>query len=427
MFNYKGKTYTQEEKFEKCKELFSISKEFLKTYSNKDLWLKPDLFLSSFALTKAEHSELTEEDAYQIYKKYINRKKILTVNNFIKNNKEEYDAAIAISKWTKEYVKNNPKPTEQELMNYSNEVIKLLPFHDKLEYFNILNTLIYIEKNKEYLLKDIKENGITKNLLINLHIKLTDGMDDIFYKTYMPHYHPYFSGEVRTKNNVKVWNYLVWDCNEIDSIINKISELSKNIKDINDVFMIHWYLYRAHVFYNGNKRLCRCIEMLLMDLYGFDKAIPSYGYYLINEKYLEVICDSLIKDFNKEKWLLFSNYQLLLSYKFKHINFFKRETKINNLINNKIIYHKNKNGKKIDNKIKKLINKGWFKEYHYRWLNLYIINLENNNSFINNIKKLIDLSNVSKDISNYEPPFLDAWIQKYNYYFAKNEKNNWNE
>lgn len=201
---YKEKKYTQEEKFEKCKELFAISEEFLKPYSNKELGLKPDLFLSSFALTKAEYSKLKEEEAYKIYKKYINRRKELSVKDFIKNNLEEYEEAMRINKWAKEYVKNNPKPTNQELTDFSNEVSKLIPFHDKVEYFNILNTLIYIEKNKDILLKDIKENGITKKLLIDLHIKLTDGMDDMFYKTYMPHYHPYFSGEVRTKNNVKV-------------------------------------------------------------------------------------------------------------------------------------------------------------------------------------------------------------------------------
>ena len=143
----------------------------------EQLFLNPDLekylisrneLLTSFAISKAERSVLTLEEAQEVY-------------NFIENNKE-YDSVD-------QKLKKGQKLTQKD--------------HDKFEFFNIVKTFRRF-KSQSFILSDL-----TPQFIQVLHKELTQGLD--MFKRHLPGFEIYKSGEWRNNNLIRVGRYIPSD------------------------------------------------------------------------------------------------------------------------------------------------------------------------------------------------------------------------
>lgn len=239
---------------------------------------------SSFAMSKAEDSTLTMKEAIEINK--------LHHDQYEKEISEEINK---LEIWKKDY----------------SEQLKKL--HDKLEYYNIQKTLEYSKSSD--IATRIKESGITKEILKELHILLTKSLDDFFWdKKELTTYNKYYPGIFRNSNNIRIWLVYPLDFSLIDLHLEDINTLSRNIKNLDDVFYIHWRLYQIHPFNNWNKRICRIIEEILLNNLWVESIMSaSHGYYLQQDRYIKQIVNNCVRNKKFDTFADFWFSSLLLS------------------------------------------------------------------------------------------------------------------
>lgn len=255
-------------------------------------------FTNTYAISKAEMSQLTEEEALAIFNKnYTNYLLDEDSERFINEFIDEYNTLTNSNSW------------------YNNNIAKITKLHDKLEYNNIVNAMKYIDIDKNVDLRNYVLNyGITKELLIKLHHILTYRMDELFLNQGIHYYSPYISWQIREWDHIKVWSVSVWLAQDIDDKIELIRQKSLNIKNIFDIFEIHWIMYEAHIFNNGNKRISRIIESLLIKIYNFAPSIPiSYGYYIYNDHYIDKLVSLVLDKKDFKSWADFAYASSLLA------------------------------------------------------------------------------------------------------------------
>lgn len=246
-------------------------------------------FYSSFAMSKAENSKLTVKQAVEIQKKEIDTEDSHYVNE----------------------IKKQVHQLEEIKENYREYQNKLQDLHDKLEYFNIASTIKYVKNSN--ISDEIKKNGLCKEILLDIHFRLTTGLDELFYGK-LNDYDPYFPGQFRKENNIKVWTKLVLDHKLIDLHLDEIIDLSKNITSLERVFLIHARLYYCHAFSNGNKRICRVLEEIyITNLWVEPSLSASHWYYLHQEKYIRQIYVNTIRKPHFHTWAEFGFASILLS------------------------------------------------------------------------------------------------------------------
>lgn len=266
----------QDEIFVRVDELIDFVNDYKKS---KKMWFSLENELKTvFAIAKAERSKLTYEDAKKIYDKHK------------ETSIEESDEFLTIIK--------------KEIEDAKSDIKKISYAHDKLEFYNVLNAIKFIRTDNKELYKEVKENWVTKELLLKLHSLLTKNMDELFLDKNLKHYSPYFSWQIRSKNNIRVWWWKVRDFNLIEAKINEINKLSLDVKDFYDIWNIHGEMYIAHIFSNGNKRVSRCIEIILIRLYfqKLDIFPLSTGYFFNNNAYLSTLCHILIAEEDIRRW-----------------------------------------------------------------------------------------------------------------------------
>jgi Fic family protein len=202
---------------------------------------------------------------------------------------------------------NNLIPWEKDYLE------QLKNLHDKLEYYNIQKTLEYSKTSD--ITTRIKENGITKEILKELHILLTKNLDDFFWdKKELTSYNKYYPGIFRDSNNIRIWLVYPLDYKLMDLHLEQIKYISNNIKTIDDVFYIHWKLYQIHPFNNGNKRICRIIEEILLNNLWVESIMSaSHGYYLQQDRYIKQIVNNCVRNKKFETFADFWFSSLLLS------------------------------------------------------------------------------------------------------------------
>lgn len=266
----------QDEIFVRVDELIDFVNDYKKS---KKMWFSLENELKTvFAIAKAERSKLTYEDARKIYNKYK------------ETSIEKNDEFLAIIK--------------KEIEDAKSDIEKISYAHDKLEFYNVLNAIKFIRTSNKKLYNEVKENWVTKELLLKLHSLLTKNMDELFLGKNLKHYSPYFSWQIRSKNNIRVWWWKVRDFNLIEAKINEINKLSLDVKDFYDIWNIHGVMYMTHIFSNGNKRVSRCIEIILIRLYfpKLDIFPLSTGYFFNNNAYLSTLCYILIAEEDISRW-----------------------------------------------------------------------------------------------------------------------------
>lgn len=158
----------------------------------------------------------------------------------------------------------------------------------------------------------VKKDGITNDLLLELHVMLTDSLDELFLNKWVKHYSPYFQWTFRDKDNVVVGWMRPGRASDIPNVLDDINKRSKEVKTIEDIFWIHKDMYRAHLFYNGNKRICRCVEIILNNRYGFLKYLPlSVWNYFNHDKYLSAL---VWYCFRNDNYYWFARYSFSLLF-----------------------------------------------------------------------------------------------------------------
>ncbi|TSC87859.1 MAG: hypothetical protein G01um10147_362 [Microgenomates group bacterium Gr01-1014_7] len=233
------------------REITKIDTE-LKDY--EQVFLNPDIernlisrneLLASFAISKAEDSTLTLQEAQDVYK----------------------------------LVLANEDFTEKKLTRKD---------HDKLEFFNIARTFKSLNQEK------IRINDLTPGFLQEVHFNLSQGLD-IFGK-YLPDFNIYKAGKWRDSDSIRVGTYIPAPYESIKQGVEELIKWLKENRTITGVAIFHTALYALHPFTNGNKRVCRVLEHLFFRDLGLNKKnlySTSYYYHKQKARYYKYLLFSL--------------------------------------------------------------------------------------------------------------------------------------
>jgi len=233
--------FTNEEILSLDKELSLYEQVFLNPDIEKNLISKNEL-LASFAISKAENSQLTLQEAQDVYS-------LITSDPY-------YD-------FVGKKLKMKKKLTQKD--------------HDQLEFFNIAKT--FRRLNQE--LFSVKELTLAK--ILQLHRDITQGLD--VFKEYLTEFTMYKSGTWRDNDLIQVGSYTPAPHTEIEKGVEELIAYLKKNQTIDGIAVFHTALYGLHPFNNGNKRVCRILEHVLLRSLGINgKNLYSTSYYYHKQK-----------------------------------------------------------------------------------------------------------------------------------------------
>lgn len=230
------------------KEIESLDKnlsEYEQVYLNPDVeqsLISKNELLASFAISKAENSQLTLREAQDVYNL------LLTDPDFDFVGKK---------------LKAKEKLTQKD--------------HDKLEFFNIVKTFHTFNQNP------FSVNLVTPKLLKDIHHQLTQGLD--IFKDYLSDFTVYKSGGWRDNDTIRVGDYIPSPYKKIESGVEELTRWLKTHETPTGIATFHTALYALHPFNNGNKRVCRILEHILLRGLGLNsKNLYSTSYYYHTQK-----------------------------------------------------------------------------------------------------------------------------------------------
>lgn len=244
--------FTNEEILSFDRELLLYEQVSLNPDIEKNLISKNEL-LASFAISKAENSKLTLKEAQDVYGLIISD--------------PDYD-------FVGKKLKLKKKLTQKD--------------YDELEFFNI--ALVFRSLNQ----KPFPVRELTPEKIRELHRQLTVGLD--IFKDHLPEFTVYKAGKFRDNDLIRVGSCVPASHTEIEKGVNElISYLQKN-QTIAGIAIFHTALYGLHPFNNGNKRVCRILEHVLLRSLGINGKnlySTSYYYHRQKERYYKYLLYSL--------------------------------------------------------------------------------------------------------------------------------------
>ena len=239
-------------------ELTAYEQIFINPNVERSL-ISKNVLLASFAISKAENSTLTLSEAKEVYD--------LIVHN------QDYDFIAKKIKLGKKLTQKN---------------------YERLEFFNIARVF------KEINARQFKLAELTSDFIKNIHLELTKGLD--IFGRYLPSFEVYKSGKWRDNDFIRVDNYVPSPRILIVEGVNELIEWLKKNFSITNVAVFHTALYALHPFCNGNKRVCRVLEHILLRALGINHKnlySTSYYYHQEKERYYKYLLYSLErKNFN---------------------------------------------------------------------------------------------------------------------------------
>lgn len=244
--------FTDEEIAEFDQELSEHEQVFLNPDIEKNLISKNEL-MASFAISKAENSQLTLKEAQDVYAMMISN--------------PAYD-------FIGEKLRTTKKLTQKD--------------HDKLEFFNIAKTFRALNQ------KPPKIADMTPYFIRSVHQQLTQGIDVL--ADYLPDFTVYKSGEWRDNDLIRVGSYIPAPHLQIETGVAELLSWLKNHPTITGAAVFHTALYALHPFNNGNKRTCRILEHMLLRSLGLNVKnlySPSYYYHKQKPRYYKYLLYSL--------------------------------------------------------------------------------------------------------------------------------------
>ncbi len=230
------------------KEILDFDKGLL---NYEHLFLNPDIekyliskneLLASFAISKAEDSSLTLKEAEDIQNLITTDPRYKFINDKLKKNKNLI---------RKDY--------------------------EKLEFFNIVKVF------KKFNQSPFSFEELSLNLIKDIHYELTKGLD--IFNNYLPGFDLYKSGKLRDNDKIRIGGYIPSPHKDIEKGVKELILWLKANKTITSVAVFHTALYALHPFNNGNKRVCRILEhILLRQLNINSQNIYSTSYFYHREK-----------------------------------------------------------------------------------------------------------------------------------------------
>lgn len=263
--------FTDEEIESIDRQLSEYEQVFLNPDIERNLISRNEL-LASFAISKAEDSSLTLQEAQEVYQ-------VILAN-------EEYT-------FIADKLKSKLKLTRKD--------------YEKLEFFNIARTFRKLNQSP------IKITDLTPGLIEQIHQNLSQGLD-IFTK-FLPDFTIYKAGKWRDDDTIRVGAYIPAPYKEIDKGVKELIYWLKNNKTITGVALFHTALYALHPFHNGNKRVCRVLEHLLFRDLGINQHnlySSSYYYHKQKDRYYKYLLYSLERK-NLNHFVAFAEEALVLS------------------------------------------------------------------------------------------------------------------
>lgn len=222
-------------------ELAEYEQIFLNPDIERSLITKNEL-LASFAISKAENSQLTLKEAQDVYA-------LLTAD-------PAYD-------FIGSKLRTKGRLTQKD--------------HDKLEFFNIVKTFRTFNQHL------YPPSTLTPSLVLDIHVALTRGMD--IFKEYLPDFTVYKSGAWRDTDTIRVGELVPAPYTQIESGITELIHWLQHHPTPTGIAIFHTALYALHPFNNGNKRVCRILEHILLRGIGLNrKNLYSTSYYYHTEK-----------------------------------------------------------------------------------------------------------------------------------------------
>lgn len=223
------------------KELNTFEQAHLNPETEQVLITKNEI-LASFAISKAENSQLTLAEANNVYE-------MLLVN-------PDFD-------FIGQKLKASQELTQKD--------------YDKLEFLNIAKTLRRLNQQHSNL------SQLNSSFILDLHLSLTQGMD-IFNK-YLVDFTVYRSGKFRNNNEIRVGSFIPAPAQQIEKGVSELIDFVKKNLTLTGIAQFHTALYALHPFNNGNKRVCRVLEHWLYQTAGINnKNLYSPAYYAHIEK-----------------------------------------------------------------------------------------------------------------------------------------------
>lgn len=253
-FTPKGLPFTDKEIFDLDQKLEKQEQLSLSLDLEKILITKNE-FLASFAISKAEQSQLTLKEAKNVYELVVNQESPLFLTKKVK-----FGQAL----------------TQKD--------------HDRLEFFNIAKTFRLLNK------QNFTINDLTPELILKIHHDITQDMD--LFKKILSGFTPYNSGKWRDNDLIVVGNYTPAPFSQIKDGVNELIEYVKKHQNPTGIAVFHTALYALHPFNNGNKRVCRILEHLLLrgcELNRQNLYSPSYYYHKEKARYYKNLLTSLLR------------------------------------------------------------------------------------------------------------------------------------
>jgi len=252
-------------------ELAEYEQVFLNPDIEKNLISRNEL-LASFAISKAENSTLTLQEAQNVYN-------LLLIN-------EEYT-------FISDKLRKKEKLTQKD--------------YDKLEFYNIAKTFRSLNETP------IGIDNITTDDIRKLHQSLSLGLD--VFEKYLLDFTVYKSGKFRDNDAIRVGSYIPSPFKEIERGVEELLSYLKTNKTITGVAVFHTSLYALHPFNNGNKRVCRILEHIFFRDLGLNQKnlySTSYYYHKQKQRYYKYLLYSLERR-NLNHFVSFIQEALVLS------------------------------------------------------------------------------------------------------------------
>ncbi len=260
------------------KEIANIDRE-LAEY--EQVFLNPDIernlisrneLLASFAISKAENSSLTLQEAQDVYSLILANEELTFISDKIKK---------------------GDKLTRKD--------------YEKLEFFNIAKVFRSLNETK------ITVDNITPLNIREIHQQLSLGLD--VFEKYLPEFTVYKAGKWRDNDTIRVGSYKPAPFTGIEEGIEELLIFLRKNKNITGVALFHTALYALHPFNNGNKRVCRILEHIFFRDLGLNKKnlySTSYYYHKQKARYYKNLLYSLERR-NLNHFVSFVQEALILS------------------------------------------------------------------------------------------------------------------
>jgi len=261
--------FTDEEIMQLDRDLNQYEQLFLDPDIERNLISKNEL-LALFAISKAENSSLTLQEAQDVY-------------SLILENKDYSFIA--------EKIKSNKKITRKD--------------YEKLEFFNIATTF----RNSQI----VRIEDVTPTFIQELHRDLTQGLD--VFQTYLSDFDIYRSGKWRDSDTIRVGAYKPAPYTMINDGVVELLEWLKNNQTVTSIGVFHTALYALHPFNNGNKRVSRILEHIFLRSLDINKKnlySTSYYYHKQKDRYYKYLLFSLERK-NLNHFTAFFQEALVLS------------------------------------------------------------------------------------------------------------------